>query len=207
MVKYVLQKTLVKHGDSINALTFTHDGSLFASGADDGLIIIFKGNGHGEEVRRFQLKAPITALLWHSRFGYTIIAGDACGDVHTICLNNSTNVSASRFCAYMDIDEISFTEKRLLSYFQQCLWPCSQHRTMWFITSHQLGEDCGVNQARNYGFVFLPYLSHDFSRLWVTNVTGSYMGGLRPASRPAQVPRTGRRAARTYGTIASHPRG
>ena len=99
MVKYVLQKTLIKHSDSINALAFTHDGSLFASGADDGLIIVFMGNGSGEEVRRFQLKAPITALLWHSRFGYTIIAGDACGDVHTICLNNSTSVSASHFCA------------------------------------------------------------------------------------------------------------
>lgn len=106
MPQYVLLKTLVKHSDSINALAFSHDGSLFASGADDGLIIVFKGNGHGEEVRRFQMKAPITALLWHSRFGYTIIAGDACGDVHTICLNNSTNVSASRFCEYMDIDEI-----------------------------------------------------------------------------------------------------
>ncbi|KAH9953233.1 WD40-repeat-containing domain protein [Russula dissimulans] len=91
MVKYVLQKTLFKHSDSINALAFTHDGSLFASGADDGLIVVFKGNGHAQEVRRFQMKAPITTLLWHSRFGYTIIAGDACGDVHTICLNNSTN--------------------------------------------------------------------------------------------------------------------
>ncbi|KAI0268926.1 WD40-repeat-containing domain protein [Russula aff. rugulosa BPL654] len=91
MVQYVLQKTLVKHSDSINALAFTYDGSLFASGGDDGLIIVFKGNGHGEEIRRFQMKAPITALLWHSRFGYTIIAGDACGDVHTICLNDSMN--------------------------------------------------------------------------------------------------------------------
>ena len=101
MVQYVLQKTLVKHRDSINALAFTHDGSLFASGADDGVIIVFKGNGHsepGEEVRRFQMKAPVTTLLWHSRFGYTVIAGDACGDVHTICLNNSTVVSVSFLC-------------------------------------------------------------------------------------------------------------
>ena len=93
MVKYILQKTLVKHSDSINVLAFTCNGSLFASGADDGLIVIFKGNGHGEEVRHFQVKAPIMALLWHSRFGYTIIAGDVCGNIHTICLNNSMNVS------------------------------------------------------------------------------------------------------------------
>lgn len=125
MVKYVLQKTLIKHSESINALAFIYDGSLFASGADDGLIIVFKGIGHDREICHFQLKAPITVLLWHSHFSYTIITGDICSNVHTICLNNSTNVSASCFCTYMDIYEISFIEKFLLSYFQQCLWPCS----------------------------------------------------------------------------------
>ncbi len=135
MVKYVLQKTLVKHSDSINALAFTRNGSLFVSGADDGLIVVFKGNGHGEEVRRFQVKAPITALLWHSRFGYTIIAGDACGDIHTICLNNSMNVSGSCL-SFLCLDEISFTEKCLLPYFQQRLWPCSQYCAKWYIASH-----------------------------------------------------------------------
>ncbi len=53
MVKYVLQKTLIKHSDSINALAFTHDGSLFMSKADDGLIIVFKGNGLGKKVYCF----------------------------------------------------------------------------------------------------------------------------------------------------------
>jgi WD40 repeat protein len=108
----------VKHSDSINALAFTYDGSLFASGGDDGLIIVFTGNGHGEEIRRFQMKAPITALVWHTRFGYTIIAGDACGDVHTISLNNSGDVSGKCSCFGAHyIDEISFTEKCILSYF------------------------------------------------------------------------------------------
>lgn len=97
MGPYILQKTLVKHGDSINALAFSYDGLLFASGADDGLVIVFKGNGCGRELRRFQLKAPVTALLWHSRFGYTIIAGDASGDVHSISLNDSEGVSVSQF--------------------------------------------------------------------------------------------------------------
>ncbi len=69
------------------------------SEADDSLIIVFKGNGLGKKVHCFQLKVPIMALLWHSRFGYTIIVGDACDDVHTICPNNSTNVSTSHFCA------------------------------------------------------------------------------------------------------------
>lgn len=91
MGQYKLQKTLVKHGDSVNAVAFSYDGSLFASGADDGLVIVFRGNGSGQELRRFQVKAPVTTLLWHSRFGFTIIAGDASGDVHTICLNDIAN--------------------------------------------------------------------------------------------------------------------
>jgi len=95
MDQYVLKKTIRKHHDSINTLAFSHDGLLFASGADDGLIIVFRGDGSGKEVCRFQVKAPITTLLWRSRFGYTMIAGDTSGDVHTICLDGSATVSIS----------------------------------------------------------------------------------------------------------------
>jgi WD40 repeat protein len=96
MAPYVLKKTINKHYDSINTLAFSHDGSLFASGADDGLIIIFQGHSSGREIRRFQVKAPVTTLLWHSRFGHTVVAGDASGDVHTLSLqNDSSNVSVS----------------------------------------------------------------------------------------------------------------
>ena len=91
----VLKKTISKHYDSINTLAFSHDGSLFASSADDGLIIIFQGHGSGREVRQFQVKAPVTTLLWHSQFGYTVVAGDASSDVHTLCLQNSSDVSVS----------------------------------------------------------------------------------------------------------------
>ncbi|KAH8981086.1 hypothetical protein EDB86DRAFT_2835032 [Lactarius hatsudake] len=77
MGQYVLKKTLVKHGDSVNTLAFLYDGLLFVSGADDGLVIIFRGSGSGQELCQFQVNAPVTALLWRSRFGYTIIAGNA----------------------------------------------------------------------------------------------------------------------------------
>ena len=66
--------------------------------ADDGLVIIFQGNGSGKEIRRFQVKAPVITLLWRSRFGPTLVAGDTSGDVHTICLNVSngpTHVSVT----------------------------------------------------------------------------------------------------------------
>lgn len=116
MGQYKLQKTLIKHGDSVNTLAFSYNGSLFASGADDGLVIVFRGNGSGQELRRFQVKAPVMTLLWHSRFGFTIIAGDASGDVHTICLNDSANVGTSHFHAYGNIDGILSTEKCVLPY-------------------------------------------------------------------------------------------
>ena len=98
MGQYLLKKTIQRHYDSINALAFSPDGSLFASAGDDGLVIIFQGNGSGQEIRRFQVKAPVTTLLWRSRFGSTLVAGDTNGDVHTICLNvsaESTHVSVT----------------------------------------------------------------------------------------------------------------
>ncbi|KAI0283835.1 WD40-repeat-containing domain protein [Russula brevipes] len=91
MGQYLLKKTIQRHSNSINVLAFSHDGSLFASGADDGLIIIFRGNGSGQEFHRFQVKAPITTMLWRSHFGYTVMAGDTTGDVHTICLDGSAS--------------------------------------------------------------------------------------------------------------------
>src|ERR1700679_1731465 len=95
MANLELKKIISGHHDSINTLSFSHDGSLFASGGDDGLINIFQGHGSGQQIRQFQVKAPVTTLLWHSRFGYTILAGDASGDVHMLCLQNLSDVSVS----------------------------------------------------------------------------------------------------------------
>src|SRR6266404_189381 len=41
------------------------------------------------------MKAPVTMLLWHYRFGYTVVAGDVSSDVHTLCLKHSATVSVS----------------------------------------------------------------------------------------------------------------
>ncbi|KAH8978445.1 hypothetical protein EDB83DRAFT_2327327 [Lactarius deliciosus] len=71
MGHYSLKKTIQKHYDSVNTLAFSYDGSLFA-------------------IRRFQVKAPVTTLLWRSRFGHTLVAGNASGDVHTLNLDGST---------------------------------------------------------------------------------------------------------------------
>ena len=158
MAQYLLQKTLVKHGDSVNMLAFSYDGSMFASGADDGLVIVFRGNGCGRELRRFQVKAPMMTLLWHSRFGHIIIASDASGDVHTICLNGSANVSVTHFPAYVDIDGISFTEKHVLPYREHRSWPCSQHCANWYIAGHQFRKRYAVSQARDHRSGLFSYL-------------------------------------------------
>lgn len=95
MVNFELKKVISGHHDSINTPSFSHDGSLFASGGDDGLINILEGHGSGQQIHRFQAKAPITTLLWRSRFGHTILAGDTSGDVHTLCLQVGVQSSAN----------------------------------------------------------------------------------------------------------------
>jgi WD40 repeat protein len=96
MHPHVLKKIIIDHDGSINSLSFSQDGSLFASGGDDGLIIIFQGHGSGREIYRFRVRAPVTTLLWHSLFDNAILAGDASGYVHVISIpSNSMTVSAS----------------------------------------------------------------------------------------------------------------
>ncbi len=95
MANVELKKIIGGHHNSINALSFSHDGSLFASGGDDGLINVFQGHGSGRCIHQVQVKAPVTTLLWHSQFGHTILAGDASGDVHTLCLEVQGSANAT----------------------------------------------------------------------------------------------------------------
>jgi WD40 repeat protein len=96
MQPYVLKSIISEHDGSINCLAFSQDGSLFASGGDDGLIIIFEGHGSGREIHRFRVKASVTTLLWYSQFDYAVLAGDASGFVHIMgILKDSVVVSTS----------------------------------------------------------------------------------------------------------------
>ncbi len=96
MHPYMLKKIISEHNGSINSLAFLQDGSLFASGGDDGLIIIFQGHGSGRETHRFRVKAPVTTLLWHSLFHHALLAGDLSGYVHVMGFpKDSISVSAS----------------------------------------------------------------------------------------------------------------
>jgi WD40 repeat protein len=141
MSQYLLKKTIQRHYDSINALAFSHDGNLFASGADDGLIIIFRGGGSGKELRRFQSNAPITTLFWRSRFGRTVVAGDASGDVHTICLDGTGSVSIARHRTH-SIWDVLFAGKPILSYHQRCAWTRSLHCTERCLAGYRLRQGC-----------------------------------------------------------------
>src|SRR5216684_8569248 len=95
MGSFKLKKIISGHQDSINVLSFSHDGSLFASGGDNGLINVFQGHGSGRRIHQFQVKALVTTLLWHSCFGHTILAGDASGDMHTLCLDIQSLANAT----------------------------------------------------------------------------------------------------------------
>jgi WD40 repeat protein len=119
MGNFELKKIISAHQDSINALSFSHDGSLFASGGDNGLINVFQGHGSGQWIHQFQVKAPVTTLLWCSHFGHTILAGDASSNMHTLCLdvqslaNTTISVSTNK-CARETTEAFQVQQRNLL---------------------------------------------------------------------------------------------
>ena len=86
--QYHLEKVISGHIDSVNVVSFSPDGRLFASGGEDGLLRIFTSDFE-KEVRRFQKTSPITALSWSARFHNTILIGDMVGDIHIIRIGES----------------------------------------------------------------------------------------------------------------------
>ena len=92
--QYHLEKVIPGHIDSVNVVSFSPDGRLFASG-EDGLLRIFTSDFE-KEIRRFQKTAPITALSWSERFYNTLLIGDMAGDVHIIRIGDSE--VSSYFC-------------------------------------------------------------------------------------------------------------
>lgn len=63
---YVCALDFVEHTDSINALAFSPDGRLLASGGDDGLLYVFVPSD-GRVVHKLRGDVPVTALEWDPR--------------------------------------------------------------------------------------------------------------------------------------------
>lgn len=186
MGQYLLKRTLVKHGDSVNALAFSYDRSLFVSGADDGLILVFEGNGNGRELRWFQAKAPVAALLWRSRFGFTLLAGDTCGDVHTICLcdlAHGIGVSYNTFGS-SSLNMRPYAQEKHEYYHTINNVPGPVHCIVQSDSLLAISSGSIVQLIKQVTFG----LSHHFSLLCLADLEAidtSYLGGHLPASRPA----------------------
>ncbi len=139
MGSFELKKIISGHQDSINVLSFSHDGSLFASGGDNGLINVFQGHGSGRRIHQFQVKALVTTLLWHSCFGHTILAGDASGDMHTLCLDiqslaNATVSVSTNKCAREKTEAFQVQQRNSLYHvFNRVHGPvhCVTQRGVW----------------------------------------------------------------------------
>ncbi|KAJ8454224.1 hypothetical protein ONZ51_g13155 [Trametes cubensis] len=77
---YVCALEFEEHTDSINALTFSPDGLLLASGGDDGLLYVFTTKD-ARVVHKLRGNTPVTALQWNSQERDQLYAGFGDGRV------------------------------------------------------------------------------------------------------------------------------
>ncbi|KAG2740409.1 WD40 repeat-like protein, partial [Suillus brevipes Sb2] len=71
---------------AINAICFSQDGRLLASGDDEGYIRLFDFR-LGKELRRVRVLTSVTSLLWHPNKPGVIFIGDARGSVTVMNLH------------------------------------------------------------------------------------------------------------------------
>ncbi|KAG1850776.1 WD40-repeat-containing domain protein [Suillus tomentosus] len=71
---------------AINAICFSQDGRLLASGDDDGYLRLFDFR-LGKELRKVRVVTSVTSLLWHPRKPGVIFIGDARGSVTVMNLD------------------------------------------------------------------------------------------------------------------------
>lgn len=64
--------------DSVNALSFSPDGSLLAVGTDDSLLAIYRLRDY-HLTARIVTGAPVTAVLWHPSERYMVFVGGGDG--------------------------------------------------------------------------------------------------------------------------------
>lgn len=77
---------------AINAICFSQDGCLLASGDDDGYIRLFDFR-LGKELRKVRVLTSVTSLLWHPNKPGVIFIGDARGIVTVMNLHAEVSES------------------------------------------------------------------------------------------------------------------
>jgi WD40 repeat protein len=83
---FVKAAQLVVHRDPINTIAISCDGKLFASGGDDGFLLIFNAKSL-RELKRFRVPSPVRAIVWHPAQPEFVTYGTASGVVSTLAHN------------------------------------------------------------------------------------------------------------------------
>lgn len=91
---YRLTSILTDHTHSVNAMAFSTDGLMLATGGDDGLLLIYclSVTMNTWTLKfRFQAIGAITCIVWNPRFEAVLLVGNRNGDVHVIRLSRVWN--------------------------------------------------------------------------------------------------------------------
>lgn len=84
--QYEREITIVGLKESISALEFSPDGTVLASGCEDGSVTIFS-TLDWKPLRTFIDASPSTSLAWHPQIKGLLFCGFRSGDVHTLQTN------------------------------------------------------------------------------------------------------------------------
>ncbi|KAJ6495925.1 WD40-repeat-containing domain protein [Mycena vulgaris] len=82
-------KTLNGHTDSINAIQFSADGKLLATGGDDACLFLFDTKTWKVK-KKYQSVAPIRAIVWHPEHPGVLSFGMRNGIINTLQLKVCT---------------------------------------------------------------------------------------------------------------------
>lgn len=82
-------KTILKgHTSSIVALEFSPDGKLLASGADNGVVLIFSTSSW-MPLNHFVDTSPVSVMMWYVGRRYLLLCGHQSGDLHLLTLTGT----------------------------------------------------------------------------------------------------------------------
>lgn len=86
--RYEHEATISGQKETISALAFSPDGTILASGSEDGSITLFS-TFDWHPFQTFADASPLTSLVWHPHIYGRLFCGFKSGDVHTTQINRS----------------------------------------------------------------------------------------------------------------------
>lgn len=91
--EYSKETTLKGHTSSIVVLEFSPDGKFLASGADNGVVLIFSTSSW-VPLNHFVNTSPVSVMTWYIGRRYLLLCGCQSGDLHLLAFTGSA-VSSS----------------------------------------------------------------------------------------------------------------